>query len=122
MTTNEIDGFPQWTDPDDAPVLTAAEAPDVEVYKGSSFIRRGEGQPGTADAKELVSIRLSQVMLTRLRATGPGWQARVEPLLARAIMDHPELVAAGEVVETTTVGLTVERSDNAPTARKMALG
>ena len=94
MTTNETGGSREWADPDDAPVLAEAEVRDVEVFNGNTFVRRGRGRPKTGHAKELVSIRLAPDTLARLRATGPGWQARVDTLLAFAIMEYPDLVAA----------------------------
>jgi uncharacterized protein (DUF4415 family) len=43
--------------------------------------RRGRPTKSVADRKELVSMRLSPDVLAWLRATGPGWQTRVDDLL-----------------------------------------
>ncbi len=43
--------------------------------------RRGRPAKPEADRKELVSLRLSPDVLAWLRATGPGWQTRVDDLL-----------------------------------------
>ena len=85
MMTNEIVGSPEWTDPDDAPVLTEAEAHDVEVFKGDTFVRRGRGRPKTGNAKELVSLRLDPEVLAQLRSAGPGWQTQVNLILRQVL-------------------------------------
>ena len=134
LTTNETAGFPEWTDPDDAPVLTEADVRDVEVFKGNSFVRRGRGRPKTGAAKELVSIRLNPDVLARLRATGPGWQSRVDALLAQAIVDHPNLVIAapaarsaaadggGTLVHRYVSGANVDRTiDSGETAEEAVI-
>jgi len=39
--------------------------------------------PQKAPTKELISIRLSRDVVERLRASGPGWQSRVDTLLRK---------------------------------------
>ena len=85
VTTNATVGSHAWIDPDDAPVLTEAEAREVEVFKGDTFVRRGRGRPTTGNAKELVSLRLDPDVLAQLRAAGPGWQSQVSGLLRLAL-------------------------------------
>jgi uncharacterized protein (DUF4415 family) len=46
-------------------------------------IRRGRPPKPEAERKELVSIRLSPEVVQWLRASGPGWQTRIEDLLRR---------------------------------------
>lgn len=91
MQTKSENGSAEWTDPDDAPPLTAAMLDDAEFFHGDTFIRRGRGRPPTGNAKELVSLRLDQDVLAKLRAAGPGWQTRVNSLLRQAL----HLPAAG---------------------------
>lgn len=43
-------------------------------------LRRGRG-PQKAPAKELISLRVSPDVLTRFRATGDGWQTRMDEAL-----------------------------------------
>ena len=45
--------------------------------------RRGRG-PQKAPKKELVSLRLSQYVLTAYKSTGPGWQRRIDEDLQRS--------------------------------------
>ena len=75
----------EWTDPDDAPELTEEFFKNAEIWEGNTFIRRGRGRPPTGNAKELVSVRLDQEVLAKLRANGPGWQTQVNEILAKAL-------------------------------------
>ena len=84
MPKNKIAGTPpatDWTDPDDAPELTEEFFAKAEVYHGDTFVRRGRGRPATGNAKEQVSVRLDQDVLAKLRASGPGWQSKVNAML-----------------------------------------
>lgn len=40
-------------------------------------MRQGRGRPKAEDPKQQVTVRLDQDVLARLRATGPGWQGRL---------------------------------------------
>lgn len=42
---------------------------------------RGKRGPQKAPTKELISVRLSPDVLSALRATGDGWQARIDDTL-----------------------------------------
>lgn len=77
MQTNKPAGFPEIADLDDAPILSEAEAQEVEEFEGNAFVRRGRGRPPTGNAKEQVSVRLNRDVLAKLRAAGPGWQTHV---------------------------------------------
>lgn len=77
-------------DPDDAPILTPEMAARAQISIGDKVIREADPPLGTrrgrppkpeAERKELVSLRLSPDVLAWLRATGPGWQTRVDDLL-----------------------------------------
>ena len=46
-------------------------------------IRRDGVQGGTED--EFVSLRLDPEVVQRLRATGPGWQSRINDVLKKAV-------------------------------------
>ena len=45
----------------------------------------GQRGPQRAPTKQLVSLRLSQNVLDHFRATGAGWQARIDDTLQSAI-------------------------------------
>jgi uncharacterized protein (DUF4415 family) len=64
------------TDDDFARVRPASEMmPDLVRRRGSQ----------KAPKKLLVSIRLDQDVVQRLRASGPGWQGRVNDLLRKSV-------------------------------------
>jgi uncharacterized protein (DUF4415 family) len=65
-----------WTDPDDAPDLSA---PEYQAKLASVPVRRG--RPKSASPKVRVGFRLSAELVERIRASGPGYNARVEKVL-----------------------------------------
>jgi uncharacterized protein (DUF4415 family) len=71
------------TDPDDAPLLTAEWAEGADLYHGTTLIRRG--RPKSDAPKQQVSIRLDADLLDRLKASGKGWQGRVNDMLRKAM-------------------------------------
>jgi uncharacterized protein (DUF4415 family) len=86
-------------DPDDAPPFTRELAARAQISIGDKIIReadpplgRRRGRPAKpeSDRKELVSLRLSPDILAWLRATGPGWQTRVEEMLRVKMLVSPE--------------------------------
>ena len=72
-------GASTWIDPDDAPELTEEFFRTADIDEGETLIRRG--RPPSARPKRLVSLRLDQDVLRRLRDLGPGWQTRVNDAL-----------------------------------------
>ena len=69
-------------DPDDAPKLTEAWAAGADAYQGTTLVRRG--RPRLENAKRQVSLRLDPEVLTHFRASGNGWQTRVNEVLRLA--------------------------------------
>lgn len=68
------------SDPDALP-LTEAEFEAVQP-----FVKRG--RPLAAVTKERVTIRLSREVVERFRATGEGWQTRVDAALKEWLETH----------------------------------
>jgi uncharacterized protein (DUF4415 family) len=64
-----------WADPDDAPPLGPEFFARAEIREGDRVVRRG--RPPLDAPKRLVSVRLDADLLDRLRASGPGWQGRL---------------------------------------------
>jgi uncharacterized protein (DUF4415 family) len=85
MPTKKPRGSATWTDPDDAPVLTAEMLDDAEIFVGNSFIRRARGRPKTGAAREQISVRLDPDVVAKLRESGPGWQSQINVILRRAL-------------------------------------
>lgn len=76
---------PEWTEADFAQALKGDAIP---AAIRSAFGPGKRGRPvGTkkADAKKLVTLRLDPDVLERWRATGPGWQARMNNALRAAL-------------------------------------
>jgi len=46
--------------------------------------RRGERGPQKAPTKQQVTLRLDREVVERFRATGPGWQRRINDALKKA--------------------------------------
>jgi uncharacterized protein (DUF4415 family) len=46
---------------------------------------RVRGRPRLASPRQQVSTRLDADVLAKLRASGPGWQARVRDILRKAV-------------------------------------
>lgn len=72
----------EWVDPDDAPELTDEWFDTADFYSGGKLVRRG--RPKSDAPKEAVSLRLDPDVLTHYRATGPGWQSRINEDLRKA--------------------------------------
>lgn len=73
------------SDPDEAPELTDAFIADAEIFKGDTFVRRGRGRPKAVTTKEQINVRLDPDVLAVLRASGPGWQSRINAILRDAL-------------------------------------
>jgi uncharacterized protein (DUF4415 family) len=76
-------------DVSDSPELTEADfakaRPFSEVFPGlSASIRKGRG-PNKSPTKKLVSLRLSQEVISHFKSTGPGWQSRIDETLRKAV-------------------------------------
>ncbi len=71
----------EWIDPDDAPELTQEWFERADYYEGGKLIR--PGRPRAAAPKEPVSLRLDPDILAHFRATGPGWQSRINTALRK---------------------------------------
>jgi uncharacterized protein (DUF4415 family) len=71
---------PEWT----AEELAKAR-PFREVFPElASAIERSRGRPPLEKPKRQISIRLDQEVIEKFRATGKGWQARVNAILKDA--------------------------------------
>ncbi len=71
-----------WNDPDDAPKLTQTWAKEADAYLGKTLVRRG--RPKLEQTKQHVSLRLDPDVLASFKASGPGWQARINEALRKA--------------------------------------
>lgn len=81
-STTDID----WIDPDDAPQLTDAFFERADEYVGTKVVRRGRPKAGVV--RERISIRIEPAVLEEFRASGPGWQTRMNAALADWLKTH----------------------------------
>jgi uncharacterized protein (DUF4415 family) len=77
-----------WVDPDDAPEWTEKQFDRAEIAIGGEVVQpaqgtltRPRGRPKKPDAKVHTHIRLSPQVIGYFRATGPGWQTRIDEVL-----------------------------------------
>jgi uncharacterized protein (DUF4415 family) len=72
------DDNPEWTEDDFAKARPLSEFPEL----AAAFAKlRG---PQRAPTKQQVTLRLDPDVLAKFRATGPGWQARINAALRAA--------------------------------------
>ena len=83
MTAKKSPTPATWVDPEDAPELTKAFLQGATLYKGDKIQARG--RPKAAITKEPVKLRLDADVLAALRATGDGWQTRINETLRASL-------------------------------------
>ncbi|MCU0881982.1 MAG: BrnA antitoxin family protein [Hyphomonadaceae bacterium] len=81
-----------WTDPDDAPELTGDFFARAEIREGGKVVRAAKGTltrmgrpPLGNAAKKQVTLRLDADVVDAFKAGGPGWQTRMNDVLAKAV-------------------------------------
>jgi uncharacterized protein (DUF4415 family) len=72
-----------WRDPDDAPEITDQWIADADVYSGKKLVRRG--RPAGTAKKTQTTVRISNEVLKFFRASGPGWQTRMDEALRKYV-------------------------------------
>ena len=72
-----------WVDQDEAPDLSSPEW--VEKFQ---TVKASRGRPRAEARKQAISIRLSQEVVERFRATGDGWQTRMDNALKDWLKTH----------------------------------
>ena len=93
----EFEAFREpWTDPDDAPIWTEEHFRNAAIHEGTKLIRPAkgtwtnpDGRPPSANPKRQVTLRLDPDVVERFRATGEGWQSRINAELARRSASNP---------------------------------
>jgi uncharacterized protein (DUF4415 family) len=72
---------PEWTKEDFARAKRGADIPD---FIRDAFPKSKGGRPKGA-TKEIVTLRIDKDVVAKLRASGPGWQSRVNAMLRKAV-------------------------------------
>jgi uncharacterized protein (DUF4415 family) len=79
------------SDPD-APEVTDAQMAEAKPFTeafpalAEKMRKNVGGRPRSANPKVPVSIRLDKEVVAKLKATGPGWQSRVNEMLRREVL------------------------------------
>jgi len=83
MTAKKRSTPTTWSDPDDASELTAEFFEFADLYQGNKIQARG--RPKAAVTKEPIKLRLDPDVLAALRASGDGWQTRINETLRASL-------------------------------------
>ncbi|MBF0158882.1 MAG: BrnA antitoxin family protein [Magnetococcales bacterium] len=86
MNANKPDTTSTWVDPDDAPELTDDWFQQADLYRDGQLIRRG--RPANSGKKVSTTVRFNAEIITAFRATGKGWQTRMNDALADWLKTH----------------------------------
>ncbi|HKH34693.1 MAG TPA: BrnA antitoxin family protein [Beijerinckiaceae bacterium] len=78
ITPEEYEEIPEWTE---------EMFERADYYEGGKLVRRG--RPRSEHPKVPISIRLSEDVLARFKASGPGWQSRIDAALKEWLAQHP---------------------------------
>lgn len=90
MSANSKDTKTPWIDPDDAPELTeeffarAELSVDGRVVRPASGTMKRLGRPPSNAPKVALNLRLDSEVVEHFRATGAGWQSRINAALRAA--------------------------------------
>lgn len=75
------DDNPEWTEEDFARARPASEVLPPHVL--AALVKNKGGRP-RGSSKDQVTLRIDRDVLGRFKATGPGWQSRINDALRRA--------------------------------------
>jgi len=78
------DDNPEWTEADVARGRPMSDFPALAATFPNGGKPRGRPKGSATSEKSLVSLRLDNDVLERFRASGPGWQRRVNEILRKA--------------------------------------
>ena len=81
---------PEWTRERVNRAISAKDVlPGILGATAAEQMLRPRGRPRAKHPKELINIRLSQEVLTHFKASGDGWQTRIDLALKQFIAQHP---------------------------------
>jgi len=87
MTASKPATKEPWIDPDDAPEWTEDHFRYAQLSVGGKVVRKAvgtfssPGRPRSPNPKQQVTLRLDPEVLDAFRATGKGWQSRINAAL-----------------------------------------
>ena len=83
MSENKPATQPGWIDPGDVPELDEAFFDRATLFQGQKQLRRG--RPPLPVQRPTLNMRIDAEVLAAFKATGPGWQTRINALLRQAV-------------------------------------
>jgi len=83
------DENPEWTEEDFRRARPAAEVLPPELLAILPKRKPGQRGPQRAPVKTKISLRVDAEVLAHYKATGPGWQTRVNDALKKAAFGKP---------------------------------
>lgn len=75
-----------WVDPDDAPELTDEFFEQADEFVGKKLVRRG--RPKAEETKLALTVRYDVEVVAAFKATGKGWQTRMNAALKDWLKTH----------------------------------
>jgi uncharacterized protein (DUF4415 family) len=75
---------PEMTDEELASLRPAREVLPKEFFEAVDARRRQRGRPPVEAPRKLISIRLDQDVIEKFKASGKGWQSRINETLRKA--------------------------------------
>lgn len=91
MTESKLTTDETWTDPDDAPEWSEDHFRFAQLSIGGKVVREAigtfsqPGRPASPNPKKQVTLRLDSDVIEGFRATGKGWQSRINAELRKAL-------------------------------------
>ena len=76
---------PELTDEELASMRPAREVLPPEFFEAIEDLRRARGRPALENPKKQVTLRLDSEVVARFRASGRGWQSRINDILRKAV-------------------------------------
>ena len=86
MNVNKHATPTEWIDGDDAPELTDEFFERADEYVGNKLVRRG--RPRTDGPKVALTVRYDAEVVEAFKATGKGWQTRMNAALKDWLKTH----------------------------------
>lgn len=91
MTANKHVSDEHWNDPDDVPEWSDEHFRHAQLSVGGKVVREAvgtwtrPGRPPAENPKRQVTLRLDPDVIEKFRATGKGWQSRINAELRKAL-------------------------------------
>ncbi|WP_417622748.1 BrnA antitoxin family protein [Parasphingorhabdus sp.] len=91
MTKKSKEIVEPWLEPEDLTEWTEDQFRRAAVYKKGKLVRPADGtltkpgRPKLQNPKQQVTLRLDKIVLEKFKASGAGWQTRINEELRKAL-------------------------------------